>query len=106
VVAGRIFALWYGMVSGRLIACWRRVAGWVIWFRNELQALFGTKRFAKILKEFLIEVAVLVFVFPTLEGILRGDSTRLPKLMIWSLAITGVCLSVAAIISMLIGETP
>jgi len=74
------------------------------WLENQWRTHFATKRFAKILKEFLIEVAVLVFVFPTLDGIIKGDTQRIPTLLIWSLVVSAVCLGTAAIISTAIGD--
>ena len=76
----------------------------VHWLRTQWRAHFATKRFAKIIKEFLIEVAVLVFVFPTLDGIIKQDTARIPTLLIWSLIISAVCLGTAAIISTAIGD--
>jgi hypothetical protein len=76
----------------------------VYWLRTKWNTHFATKRFAKILKEFLVEVAVLVFVFPTLDGIIKGDTGRIPTLLIWSLVVSAVCLATAAIIATAIGD--
>ena len=75
------------------------------WLRTQWRSHFATKRFAKIVKEFLIEVAVLVFVFPTLDGVVNKDIQRIPTLLFWSLIVSAVCLATAAIISTAIGDT-
>ncbi len=65
-----------GLVEG-----WRYVIAQIplLWHRlwTRLRAAFVTKRFTRILSDFLAEVGVLVFVFPGLEIIIRNEPTRL-----------------------------
>ncbi|PYX08962.1 MAG: hypothetical protein DMG88_08410 [Acidobacteria bacterium] len=84
-----------------LTAAWQSITKVLPWLWSRLHAAFVTPRFARILSNFLAEVAVLVFVFPGLEIIIRNEPNRLNTVIFWSWAITAICLVAAAIISMI-----
>jgi hypothetical protein len=67
--------------------------------------VFNCRGFAKIIKEFLTEVAVLVLVFPTLDVIIQKGASNVSKsIVLLSLTVTALCLFAAGIISMMLGE--
>ena len=92
---------WLPVISG-LIAGYRAGMDMLHSIWVFLLKAFGHRSFAKITVEFLTEVSVLVFVFPTLDTIINHGQSKVSKaVVLGSLAITVVCLSVAGIISML-----
>jgi hypothetical protein len=92
-------------VISALIARWRATTRLLLGLRRRLYATFITAKFAKMISDFLAEVAVLVFVFPGLEVIIRGETKRLYTVLPWSWTITAVCLILATII-LVIGDVP
>ena len=89
----------------RFIGGCRAIWGWLTAACGWLSRAFVSTRFAKIVSEFLTEVGVLVFVFPTLDTLIKGDTGRLHVMLPWSLVVTTLCLIGAAILSM-IGDVP
>lgn len=84
---------------------WRKLLSLILSARSlllrvwrKLDIAWETGRFATLISEFLVEVAVLLFVFPGLEIILRRESDRLAAVIGWSWGISIICLVVAAII--------
>ena len=88
-----------------LIAGLNRTRRAIARFSEWLVEKFAAARFAKIAREFLIEVAVLVFVFPALDAIVKGDAALLHTVIPWSSVITVVCLLAAGIMSIIGGDS-
>jgi hypothetical protein len=92
---------------GRAISGAKRVLARVAILRSK--AVAATKRsrnrLAKLAVEFFVEAAVLVFVFPILDTILiHTVSAVSASLVIWSVGISLLLFTLAAIISIASGE--
>ena len=92
------------MISG-LIAVYGNAVRLLVTIWTFFVRVFNCKGFAKIIREFLTEVAVLVLVFPTLDVIIQKGASNVTKpIVLLSLTVTALCLFAAGIISMMTRE--
>ena len=91
------------MISGLIAGYEAILAAWAS--ARDFFGLASVKRsFAKILIEFLTEVAVLVLVFPMLDTIVETQSKVTGLMVFVSIGIAGFCLLIAGIMAGIISK--